>query len=112
METTHLLYLHGFRSSPSSAKAQKMARIMACRYPGVTWYCPQLQPSPAQAMAQLMRHITAWPNEASFKSMAVVGSLKWTPSSRQFFNQFKLPSISTAAGRRCPGFDFAFFSSF
>jgi len=74
MKITHLLYLHGFRSSPSSAKAQKMARIMASRYPGVTWYCPQLPPSPAEAMAQVTRHITAWPNEASFKSMAVVGS--------------------------------------
>jgi hypothetical protein len=74
MKTTHLLYLHGFRSSPSSAKAQKMANIMASRYPGVTWHCPQLPPSPAQAMADVMAHIAGWPDDADFESMAVVGS--------------------------------------
>jgi len=74
MKTTHLLYLHGFRSSPSSAKAQKMAGIMASRYPRVTWYCPQLPPSPAQAMAEVMAYIAGWPGGADFKSMAVAGS--------------------------------------
>ena len=34
-------------------------------------------------------------------------ALKWTPEPRQFLSQFKLHSISTAVGRRCPGFDFA-----
>ena len=74
MKTTHLLYLHGFRSSPLSAKAQKMAGIMTSRYPDLTWYCPQLPPSPAQAMADVMAHIAGWPNQAGFESMAVVGS--------------------------------------
>jgi uncharacterized protein len=74
MKTTHLLYLHGFRSSPLSAKAQKMASIVASRYPGVTWYGPQLPPSPAQAMAEVMAHIAGWPIERGFESMAVVGS--------------------------------------
>jgi predicted esterase YcpF (UPF0227 family) len=74
MKTTHLLYLHGFRSSPASAKAQQMAEIVASRYPGAIWFCPKLPPSPAQAMATVMATIADWPNEAEFESMAVIGS--------------------------------------
>jgi hypothetical protein len=68
--TTHLLYLHGFRSSPSSTKAQKMAQRVSEDHPGVQWWCPQLPPSPAQALARVMQGIRDWPRE----SMAVVGS--------------------------------------
>jgi uncharacterized protein len=68
--TTHLLYLHGFRSSPSSAKATQMARHFAQRHPGVHWWCPQLPPSPRDAIDLVMRGIAGWPRG----SMAVVGS--------------------------------------
>ena len=74
MHTTHLLYLHGFRSSPQSVKVQKMAAIVQRDFPGVTWWCPQLPPSPELAMAQIMAGISAWPDAAGFQSMAVVGS--------------------------------------
>ncbi len=67
--TSHLLYLHGFRSSPASAKAQKMAALVAGHYPGVAWWCPQLPPSPAAAMRQITQGIAQWP-----ASMAVIGS--------------------------------------
>jgi predicted esterase YcpF (UPF0227 family) len=50
MDLTHLLYLHGFRSSPGSAKAQRMA-AWAAEQPGLTFACPQLPPSPLDAMA-------------------------------------------------------------
>lgn len=70
MPTTHLLYLHGFRSSPRSMKAQKMAARVAERHPGVTWWCPQLPPSPAEAMALVQAGTHSWPKEA----MAVAGS--------------------------------------
>ncbi len=70
MSTTHLLYLHGFRSSPQSAKAQIMAKLVQARYPGVTWWCPQLPASPAQAMAMLLDGATTWPRG----QMAVMGS--------------------------------------
>ena len=70
MTVTHLLYLHGFRSSPLSAKAVKMAAAVQALHPAVHWWCPQLPPSPRQAMAMLMAGIADWPQG----SMAVVGS--------------------------------------
>ncbi|WP_426146571.1 YqiA/YcfP family alpha/beta fold hydrolase [Polaromonas sp. DSR2-3-2] len=70
MPVTHLLYLHGFRSSPQSAKAQKMASLVATRHPSVRWWCPQLPPSPQDAMALLQTGLADWPAE----SMAVIGS--------------------------------------
>ena len=68
--TTHLLYLHGFRSSPQSAKAHQMAARVAEQHPDVTWWCPQLPPSPREAMALLMDGMASWPKP----HMAVVGS--------------------------------------
>lgn len=70
MATTHLLYLHGFRSSPQSTKARLMAAHVARHHPAVHWWCPQLPPSPRAAMALVAEGITAWPRE----TMAVVGS--------------------------------------
>ncbi|MEO6319536.1 MAG: YqiA/YcfP family alpha/beta fold hydrolase [Polaromonas sp.] len=70
MPTTHLLYLHGFRSSPQSMKARKVAARVQAQHPGVTWWCPQLPPSPREAMNLIMRDIADWPRDA----MAVVGS--------------------------------------
>ena len=70
MPTTHLLYLHGFRSSPQSAKARVMAARMAAGHPGVHWWCPQLPPSPRAAAELIARGTADWPAER----MAVVGS--------------------------------------
>ena len=70
MPTTHLLYLHGFRSSPQSAKARMMAARIAGRHPAVRWWCPQLPPSPAEAMRAVARGVAGWPAD----TMAVVGS--------------------------------------
>jgi predicted esterase YcpF (UPF0227 family) len=67
---THLLYLHGFRSSPQSAKALQMAARVQTQHPGVTWWCPQLPPSPQAAIALLRQGVADWP----WASMAVVGS--------------------------------------
>lgn len=74
MRTTHLLYLHGFRSSPQSVKARQLAAIVRQRHPAVRWWCPQLPPSPRAAMALLQGVIDGWPQEAGFERMAVVGS--------------------------------------
>ena len=68
--TTHLLYLHGFRSSPQSAKAKQMAAWVKLHAPRLTWWCPQLPPSPAEALALLERGLAGWPR----RSLAIVGS--------------------------------------
>lgn len=70
MAVTHLLYLHGFRSSPLSTKAQQVAARITRDHPRLTWWCPQLPPSPRAAMALVMDGIATWPRE----SMGVIGS--------------------------------------
>jgi predicted esterase YcpF (UPF0227 family) len=70
MKTTHLLYLHGFGSSPDSNKARLMAAAVAQDHPQVLWACPALNASPKQAMAEVLQMIAHWPRE----SMALVGS--------------------------------------
>lgn len=70
LRPTHVLYLHGFRSSPKSAKAQYMGAWMRAHLPDVQWACPQLPPSPKEAMALVAEQLAAWPIER----MAVVGS--------------------------------------
>lgn len=67
---THVLYLHGFRSSPQSAKARRMAALMATGNPGVVWWCPQLPASPREAMEMVARGIAGWPGA----TLGVVGS--------------------------------------
>jgi predicted esterase YcpF (UPF0227 family) len=68
--TTHLLYLHGFRSSPQSAKARMTAAWMQQHRPDVQWWCPQLPPSPRDAVQLLAGGVAGWPRER----MAVIGS--------------------------------------
>jgi predicted esterase YcpF (UPF0227 family) len=49
-----ILYLHGFRSSPASFKAQLMAQAMAQRGLAADWQCPQLPASPKLAIEMAM----------------------------------------------------------
>lgn len=67
---SHLLYLHGFRSSPQSTKARQMAAWVATHRPGLVWACPQLPPSPAEALALIEGIAGAWPAAGR----AVIGS--------------------------------------
>jgi hypothetical protein len=67
---THLLYLHGFRSSPQSTKARKLAAWVAANRPDLVWSCPQLPASPAEAMRDVLAITHGWARER----MAVIGS--------------------------------------
>ena len=67
---THLLYLHGFRSSPKSFKARMVEHWMRMHRPHVVWQCPQLPPSPRDAITLCEELTRDWPAA----TMAVVGS--------------------------------------
>jgi predicted esterase YcpF (UPF0227 family) len=67
---THLLYLHGFRSSPQSTKARLTAAWVQRQRPEVHWWCPQLPPSPHEALQLVMHGVADWPAE----STGVIGS--------------------------------------
>jgi len=58
---SHLLYLHGFRSSPRSFKAERLRQWLVVHRPGLHWWCPQLPPSPREAMALIEHGLAAWP---------------------------------------------------
>jgi uncharacterized protein len=91
-----LLYLHGFRSSPLSTKAQTMARGVAAHNAAVPieqrvrWHCPQLPPSPAQAMADIMRWIQTVPSTS--EPLTVIGSS---------LGGFYAALVAQATGCRC-----------
>jgi len=68
--TTHVLYLHGFRSSPHSTKARLVGQRVQTQHPQVHWWCPALPASPKAAMAQIQAEVADWPRETS----VVIGS--------------------------------------
>lgn len=65
-----VLYLHGFRSSPQSFKARRMQAWLAAHRPDVEWHCPQLPPSPREAVRLLQGLLAARPQV----NWCVVGS--------------------------------------
>jgi predicted esterase YcpF (UPF0227 family) len=54
-----LLYLHGFNSSPESAKAQQTQQWFGQNAPGIEFICPSLPPYADQAMSLLMDIVEA-----------------------------------------------------
>ena len=68
--TTHMVYAHGFRSSPRSFKAQFIAEWLQAHRPDIVWFCPQLPASPQAAAQLLLNETQTWPAA----STAVMGS--------------------------------------
>jgi len=54
---SRVIYLHGFRSSPLSFKARLIAQRMAALGRGSDFVCPQLPPSPLEAVALVRERI-------------------------------------------------------
>jgi predicted esterase YcpF (UPF0227 family) len=70
-----ILYLHGFRSSPTSFKARMVAAALAARGQSHLWDCPQLPTSPRQAIALALRIAQqSIKTTASARDLTVLGS--------------------------------------
>jgi predicted esterase YcpF (UPF0227 family) len=71
-----ILYLHGFRSSPHSAKAQMMARRMRQLGMADRFYAPQLPASPKAAMDLALAWVRQLDvtQEALSQNLSIVGS--------------------------------------
>lgn len=65
-----ILYLHGFRSSPRSNKAQRVRAALAARGRSEEFRCPQLPASPREA-AQLIEAVV---EREDPRRLAVIGS--------------------------------------
>ncbi len=68
-----IVYLHGFKSSPQSSKAQltqQAVEKLKSQGHSLTWYCPQLPPSPKEAMALVVRAIEG----QTFDRLSFIGS--------------------------------------
>lgn len=65
-----IVYLHGFRSSPRSVKARRLATRLAERGHAADWVCPQLPVSPTDAAATIERLVDGVDPHA----LAVIGS--------------------------------------
>ncbi len=72
-----IVYLHGFRSSPNSSKAQLTRDAIASlieKGKSIDWYCPQLPPSPEKAIALVQANIEAVnPKRISFIGSSLGG---------------------------------------
>ncbi|WP_028357156.1 YqiA/YcfP family alpha/beta fold hydrolase [Brackiella oedipodis] len=67
-----LLYLHGFRSSPSSAKAQLLHKTIQAQALDIHFVAPQLPESPLLAIETCLKLIAE--NKAEDESLIVMGS--------------------------------------
>lgn len=67
-----ILYLHGFRSSPKSSKAQIMHQALKANGIEKGWFCPQLPPEPSQAIALCNELIEK--NLKDNQSLSIIGS--------------------------------------
>lgn len=70
----HILYLHGFLSSPMSAKAQQMRTYLAQHFPHVQMHSPRLSGVPSEAVEQASQRFSALQNAYGERFLGVIGS--------------------------------------
>lgn len=69
-----ILYLHGFKSSPFSFKAQVLQHELQAQGLGHRWCCPQLPASPAAAIHLCNQLIAQAPLSNPSKELILIGS--------------------------------------
>lgn len=90
----HILYLHGFLSSPMSAKAQQMRMYLAKHFPHIQMHSPQLSGVPSEAVDQATQRFMALQEAYAARFIGVIGS-----SMGGFLTTHLLENVSTATFR-------------
>lgn len=86
---THLLYIHGFNSSPQSMKAELTKQYFAQHWPELHFYCPQIASNPNDAIAQLEQIISNEKNE----QWLVMGSSLGGYFSTYLSEKYRIPAV-------------------
>lgn len=73
MNSTLLVYLHGFRSSPRSSKAVltgEAVKALSSQDHTFEWFCPQLFASPKMSIEMIVQHI----DHSNAQRIVIIGS--------------------------------------
>lgn len=66
---SHIVYIHGFLSSPLSHKAQQFGEWLRSQHPEIRYHCPTLPAYPAESWSILTRLIESQP-----ENLGLIGS--------------------------------------
>ena len=89
MAQQHILYIHGFNSSPLSNKAEQTKAYFAKYYPKVIFHCPQVATTPIEAIKHLAAIIEQSPNE----SWSLMGSSLGGYFSNYLCEKYNIPAV-------------------